>query len=73
MKPQSWIPSNRYVLVKAFQEVTPEEEVTHMREQLGVLSPLDIMYRIGEHFNVQSRAGMMISLIRLLVPGGSVA
>lgn len=48
------------------QQMTPEEEVAHMREQLELLRPVDIMNRVVGHFDVlQARAGMMISLIAL--------
>jgi len=51
---------------KALRHMTPEEEVTYMREQLGLLRPLEVMDRVVEYFNVlQARAGMMISLIAL--------
>jgi hypothetical protein len=44
----------------------PEEELQHLREELGIQDPLRIMDRIIGNFDVlQARAGMMVSLVAL--------
>lgn len=50
----------------ALEPMEPEEELSYLREELGIRDPLAIMDRLVANFGVlQARAGMMISLVAL--------